>query len=108
MFPEVNNYLLEYVFIHLAMSYRNRCNPEVVVEILADTAELRLGEIKWPVDSTAIRAEIRFERVVMVWRVLRVVQSRPWLWVVFAPPGRKVLNYPVNVLVAAIGIDAFV
>ena len=23
-------------------------------------------------------------------------------------PGRKVLNYPVNVLVAAIGIDAFV
>ena len=31
------------------MSYRNRCNPEVVVEILADTAELRLGEIRWPV-----------------------------------------------------------
>ena len=44
----------------------------------------------------------------MVWRVLRVVQSRPWLWVVFAPPRAKVLNYPVNVLVAAIGIDAFV
>ena len=31
------------------MSYRNRCNPEVVVEILADTAELRMGEIRWPV-----------------------------------------------------------
>lgn len=31
------------------MTYCNRINPEVVVEILADTAELRLGEIKWPV-----------------------------------------------------------
>ena len=31
------------------MSYRNRSNPSIVVEILADTAELRMGEIKWPV-----------------------------------------------------------
>lgn len=31
------------------MTYCNRINPEVVVEILADTAELRLGELRWPV-----------------------------------------------------------
>lgn len=31
------------------MTYRNRTNPGLVVEILADTAELRLGEIRWPV-----------------------------------------------------------
>ena len=31
------------------MSYRNRSNPSIVVEILANTAELRMGEIKWPV-----------------------------------------------------------
>ena len=31
-----------------------------------------------PDDSTMIRAEMRFERVVMVWRVVRVDQSRPW------------------------------
>ena len=31
------------------MSYRNRCNPEVVVEILAQDAQLRLGELRWPV-----------------------------------------------------------
>ncbi len=31
------------------MSYRNRTNPEVVVEILAQDAQLRLGELQWPV-----------------------------------------------------------
>lgn len=31
------------------MTYRNRTNPEVVVEILAQEAELRLGELRWPV-----------------------------------------------------------
>ena len=31
------------------MSYRNRTNRAIVVEILADTAELRLGELRWPV-----------------------------------------------------------
>ena len=31
------------------MNHHNRSNPSIVVEILADTAELRLGEIKWPV-----------------------------------------------------------
>lgn len=31
------------------MTYRNRTNPEVVVEILAQEAQLRLGEIRWPV-----------------------------------------------------------
>ena len=31
------------------MTYRNRTNPEVVVEILAQDAELRLGELRWPV-----------------------------------------------------------
>ncbi len=31
------------------MIYRNRTNPEVVVEILAQDAELRLGELRWPV-----------------------------------------------------------
>ena len=31
------------------MNHHNRSNPSIVVEILADTAELRMGEIKWPV-----------------------------------------------------------
>lgn len=31
------------------MNHHNRSNPSIVVEILADTAELRIGEIKWPV-----------------------------------------------------------
>ncbi len=31
------------------MNHHNRTNPLVVVEILADTAELRMGEIRWPV-----------------------------------------------------------
>ena len=31
------------------MNHHNRSNPSIVVEILADTAELRLGEIRWPV-----------------------------------------------------------
>ena len=31
------------------MTYRNRTNPEVVVEILAQDAQLRLGELRWPV-----------------------------------------------------------
>jgi hypothetical protein len=31
------------------VNHHNRSNPSIVVEILADTAELRLGEIKWPV-----------------------------------------------------------
>ena len=31
------------------MIYRNRSNPSVVVEILAQDAQLRLGEIRWPV-----------------------------------------------------------
>lgn len=31
------------------MNHHNRDNPSIVVEILADTAELRMGEIKWPV-----------------------------------------------------------
>ena len=31
------------------MNYRNRTNPEVVVEILAQDAQLRLGELQWPV-----------------------------------------------------------
>lgn len=31
------------------MTYRNRTNPEVVVEILAQDAQLRLGELQWPV-----------------------------------------------------------
>ena len=31
------------------MIYRNRTNRSIVVEILADTAELRLGELRWPV-----------------------------------------------------------
>jgi hypothetical protein len=31
------------------VTYRNRTNPGLVVEVLADTAELRLGEIRWPV-----------------------------------------------------------
>jgi hypothetical protein len=31
------------------VTYRNRTNPEVVVEILAQEAELRLGELRWPV-----------------------------------------------------------
>jgi hypothetical protein len=33
----------------VAVTYRNRTNPEVVVEILAQEAELRLGELRWPV-----------------------------------------------------------
>jgi hypothetical protein len=33
----------------LAVIYRNRSNPSVVVEILAQDAQLRLGEIRWPV-----------------------------------------------------------
>jgi hypothetical protein len=32
-----------------------------------------------PEDSTMIRAVIRLEMVVMVWKVVRVGQSRPWL-----------------------------
>jgi hypothetical protein len=31
------------------VTYRNRSNPSIVVEIFADTAELRMGEIRWPV-----------------------------------------------------------
>ncbi len=31
------------------MTFRNRTNRAIVVEILADTAELRLGELRWPV-----------------------------------------------------------
>ena len=31
------------------MTYRNRTNPSVVVEILAQDAQLRLGELRWPV-----------------------------------------------------------
>jgi hypothetical protein len=31
------------------VTFRNRTNPEVVVEILAQDAELRLGELRWPV-----------------------------------------------------------
>ena len=31
------------------MNHHNRSNPSIVVEILADTAELRMGEIRWPV-----------------------------------------------------------
>jgi hypothetical protein len=31
------------------VTYRNRTNPEVVVEILAQDAQLRLGELQWPV-----------------------------------------------------------
>jgi hypothetical protein len=31
------------------VSYRNRTNPSVVVEILAQDAQLRLGELRWPV-----------------------------------------------------------
>ena len=31
------------------MNHHNRTNPSRVVEIFADTAELRMGEIKWPV-----------------------------------------------------------
>ena len=31
------------------MNHHNRMNPSIVVEILADTAELRMGEIRWPV-----------------------------------------------------------
>ncbi len=31
------------------MTYRNRTNPDVVVEILAQDAQLRLGELRWPV-----------------------------------------------------------
>ena len=31
------------------MTYRNRTNPEVVVEILTQDAQLRLGELRWPV-----------------------------------------------------------
>ncbi len=31
------------------MTYRNRTNPSVVVEILAHDAQLRLGELRWPV-----------------------------------------------------------
>ena len=31
------------------MNHHNRSKPSIVVEILADTAELRMGEIKWPV-----------------------------------------------------------
>jgi hypothetical protein len=31
------------------VNHHNRSNPSIVVEILADTAELRLGEIRWPV-----------------------------------------------------------
>ena len=31
------------------MNHHNRSNPSIVVEILADTAELRLGELRWPV-----------------------------------------------------------
>ena len=31
------------------MNHHNRSNPSIVVEILADTAELRMGEIKWAV-----------------------------------------------------------
>ena len=31
------------------MTYRNRTNPEVVVEILAQDAQLRLGELQWRV-----------------------------------------------------------
>jgi hypothetical protein len=33
----------------VAVIYRNRTNPGLVVEIVAETAELRLGEIRWPV-----------------------------------------------------------
>jgi hypothetical protein len=33
----------------LAVNHHNRTNPSIVVEILADTAELRMGEIRWPV-----------------------------------------------------------
>jgi len=31
------------------VTYRNRTNPSVVVEILAQDAQLRLGELRWPV-----------------------------------------------------------
>jgi hypothetical protein len=31
------------------VTYRNRTNPSVVVEILAQDAQLRLGELQWPV-----------------------------------------------------------
>lgn len=31
------------------MTYRNRTNRAIVVEILAQEAELRLGELRWPV-----------------------------------------------------------
>jgi len=31
------------------VNHHNRTNPSIVVEILADIAELRMGEIKWPV-----------------------------------------------------------
>jgi hypothetical protein len=31
------------------VTYRNRSNPSVVVEILAQDAQLRLGELRWPV-----------------------------------------------------------
>jgi len=33
----------------VAVTYRNRTNPSVVVEILAQDAQLRLGELRWPV-----------------------------------------------------------
>ena len=31
------------------MTFINRTNPSVVVEILAQDAQLRLGELRWPV-----------------------------------------------------------